>query len=560
MARYERWSVLDSGSYGTVYRAWDSKLERYVAVKQLHLHLAHRAEFVERFQREVRTLSQLNHDNIVKVHDIEDLPGPDGGRPVPSIVMEYVEGRTLAQIIKQRPSDDRIDHKPLRFSVPLVQELLDALHAAHRLDPPIIHRDVKPGNLMIASNRLKVLDFGIARAATDRSASGLGAPAYQAPEQVRGGYLSPATDMYAVGGVLYELLTGRLAFDAMKGWGHEPPAPSEIHSAFEPFDEVIRRAMAPEPADRYQGAEQMSAGLDAAARSFRRSVAQQAAAKEQVAPVEVPTPSKPSSSKASIGWKERLVGALVILVLAGALAVTGEDSGPPTRLWLRNTAERVNMWANDESMPAPYGVSQRSWRVARDLEATMEWSVDPDAPKPRSLYSEEWLPEPTVRVIRSADVLSVKVPLVWFDETIKAMDGDTIPCEAASDSDSRLPPGVYLVFAGSGEERQSLNSARGSIFGRWAETGTVGRGGTSYYRAQCGEGRWPETELSSRGSRLDPDRRADFTIPPTRDGTRSLEGVVLVTAKGRLILVPFEQAWQVESDCARGSACLGKRE
>ena len=562
MARYERWSVLDSGSYGTVYRVWDSKLERYVAVKQLHLHLAHRAEFVERFQREVRTLSQLNHDNIVKVHDIEDLPGPDGGRPVPSIVMEYVEGRTLAQILKQRPSDDRIDHKPLRFSVPLVQELLDALHAAHRLDPPIIHRDVKPGNLMIASNRLKVLDFGIARAATDRSASGLGAPAYQAPEQVRGGYLSPATDMYAVGGVLYELLTGRLAFDAMKGWGHEPPAPSEIHSAFEPFDEVIRRAMAPEPADRYQGAEQMSARLDAAARSFRRSVAQQAAAKEQVAPVEVPTPSKPSTSKASIGWKEMLVGALVILVLAGALAVTGEDSGPPTRLWLRNTAERVNMWANDESMPAPDGVSQRAWREARDLKDRVDHA--PKAPTPKVTYSTAWLGAPTVKVIKGADKITVDLQRIRFDEPLPSFEGDSIPCDLVSESPTDLKsprPGIYLVFQGSGQERERLTAARGrSETEAWADPSETGRKGVSYYGSGCAFGRWRTVELSAAGTASDLRSAPDFIIPATRSGSRDLYGVVVVTKDLRQILVPFEQAWQVESDCARGSACLGKRE
>lgn len=557
--RYEQWSVLASGSYGTVYRAWDSRLERYVAIKQLHAHLALQEAFVERFQCEVRTLGRLNHDNIVRVHDIEDLVGPDGGRALPSIVMEHVDGPTLAQVLERRPADDRIDRKPLRFSVPIVQELLDALHAAHRLDPPIIHRDIKPGNLMIASDRLKVLDFGIARAATDRSASGLGAPAYQAPEQVRGGHLSPATDMYAVGGVLYELLTGRLAFDAMRGWGHEPPAPSEVHHRFEPFDEVIRRAMAPEPADRYQGAEQMSAGLDAAARSFRRAVAQQSAAKEQVAPVEVPTTTKASSSKASISRKEVLIGALVILVLMGALAVTGEESGPPTRLWLRNTADRIQMASAGESMAAPYGVSQRAWRVARDLGSTTEWSVDSDAPQPRSIYSQEWLPEPAVRSIESADVLTVKVPLIWFDEATKSMRGDTVPCDTDSRATKTMAPGVYLVFAGSAAEREAVNTTNERSLGRWVDSGTTGRNGTSYYLAQCSRGGWPTTELNSLGSRFDSGRKARFVIPPTREGTRALEGLVLVTAKRRLILVPFEQAWQVESDCDRGSACIRRR-
>lgn len=553
MARYERWSILDSGSYGTVYRAWDSRVERYVAIKQLHRHLALEADFVDRFEREVRTLGRLNHDTIVRVHDIEDLVGPDGGRGLPSIVMEYIDGPTLAQVLARRPDDDRIDRKPLRFSVPIVQELLDALHAAHRLDPPIIHRDIKPGNLMIGPNGLTVLDFGIARAATDRSASGLGAPAYQAPEQVRGGHLSPATDLYAVGGVLYELLTGQLAFDAMTGWGHEPPAPSDVHHRFEPFDDVVRRAMAADPADRYQGAEEMSAGLDEAARAFRRAAAQQPAATEQVPPVEVP--QKSSSFDAS-GRRFTVIGILTILVMLCVALVSSEETGPSTRLWLQNTGDRIMLSMNDESMPAPLDTDERAWRTARDLGSTVKAAAD--VPSPDVTYSTRWLEAPTLKAGEQGDRVTVDLRSIKFDGTIEAFEGDSIPCEASSPAEPTSPsPGIYLVFQGSGQERGHLGLSRGGVEGeRWADPDSKGRSGTSYYGSACGSGHWRTVQLSSTGTTSDLAATPDFVIPTTRSGSRDLYGVVVVTKKLRQIIVPFRKIWRIDSFCSDAAACV----
>ncbi len=207
--RYELHDKLGSGGMSNVYRATDRILERTVAVKVLAEHLSDDDRFVARFRREALAVAKLIHPNIVQVYDT----GVDSGRHF--IVMECVEGRSGAQILK---AEGVLDPET---TIEIGVQACAGLEYAHRHG--IIHRDVKPGNLMItgspdgADMTCKLTDFGIARAAEQtritQVGSVVGTAAYLAPEQVRGEEATPATDVYALGVVLYQFLTGRLPYE-----------------------------------------------------------------------------------------------------------------------------------------------------------------------------------------------------------------------------------------------------------------------------------------------------------------------------------------------------------
>ncbi|HWT89773.1 MAG TPA: protein kinase, partial [Solirubrobacterales bacterium] len=208
--RYETGEKLGSGGMSNVYKATDRILERTVAVKILAEHLHDDERFVERFKREALAVARLIHPNIVQVYDT----GVDEGRHY--IVMEYVEGRSGAQILqRQGPVDPEV-------AAEIGIQACAGLDYAHRRG--IIHRDVKPGNLMIVGGPIgggemivKLTDFGIARAIEQtritQVGSVVGTAAYLSPEQVRGEEATPATDVYALGVVLYQFLTGRLPYE-----------------------------------------------------------------------------------------------------------------------------------------------------------------------------------------------------------------------------------------------------------------------------------------------------------------------------------------------------------
>lgn len=208
--RYELHDKLGSGGMSNVYRATDRILERTVAVKVLAEHLSDDDRFVARFRREALAVAKLIHPNIVQVYDT----GVDSGRHF--IVMECVEGRSGAQMLK---SDGVLDPET---TIEIGVQACAGLEYAHRHG--IIHRDVKPGNLMVTGGEItggdmtcKLTDFGIARAAEQtritQVGSVVGTAAYLAPEQVRGEEATPATDVYALGVVLYQFLTGRLPYE-----------------------------------------------------------------------------------------------------------------------------------------------------------------------------------------------------------------------------------------------------------------------------------------------------------------------------------------------------------
>ncbi|MDQ4041055.1 MAG: protein kinase, partial [Actinomycetota bacterium] len=201
--RYRLDAKVGAGGMSTVYRAFDMTLERPVAIKLLHREIASDSDQIERFRREARAVAQLSHPHIVTVIDA----GEDDGRPY--IVFEYVEGRTLKQAIKEA------GRLPVSEAVAYAVEIARALGCAH--DNNIVHRDVKPQNVLVdVEGRAKVTDFGIARSLDEEglTADGrvLGTTDYVSPEQALGHPVTPQSDLYSLGIVLYEMLTGEVPF------------------------------------------------------------------------------------------------------------------------------------------------------------------------------------------------------------------------------------------------------------------------------------------------------------------------------------------------------------
>ena len=264
--RYETSEKLGSGGMSNVYKATDRILERTVAVKILAEHLSDDERFVARFKREALAVAKLIHPNIVQVYDT----GVDEGRHY--IVMEYVEGRSGAQILqRQGPVEPEI-------AAEIGIQACAGLDYAHRRG--IIHRDVKPGNLMIVGGPVgggemivKLTDFGIARAIEQtritQVGSVVGTAAYLSPEQVRGEEATPATDVYALGVVLYQFLTARLPYEgsslaelAVRQQNEKPLPPSTYNSEVpETLGAAVLRALEGDPSRRYASAEELAQGL-----------------------------------------------------------------------------------------------------------------------------------------------------------------------------------------------------------------------------------------------------------------------------------------------------------
>ena len=268
--RYELDGVVGRGGMAEVYRARDIRLDRIVAIKTLRTDLARDQIFQARFRREAQSAASLNHPSIVAVYDTgEDMTA---GVPVPYIVMEYVDGRTVRDLLQE-------GHRLLpERSLEIIDGVLRALDYSHQAG--IVHRDIKPGNVMVTRNGdIKVMDFGIARAMSDaqatmtQTAQVIGTAQYLSPEQARGERVDSRSDLYSTGCLLYELLTGRPPFTgdspvaiAYQHVRENPVPPSRVDPDVPPWaDGIVLKAMAKAPADRYQTAADMRADLQRAA-------------------------------------------------------------------------------------------------------------------------------------------------------------------------------------------------------------------------------------------------------------------------------------------------------
>ena len=272
-ARYELGELIGYGGMAEVHRGHDVRLGREVAVKVLRSDLARDPAFQNRFRREAQAAAGLNHPSIVAVYDTGEDGDPSGldDTPSPYIVMEYVEGRTLREVLK---SEGQL---PARRAMEITAEVCNALDFSHRSG--IVHRDVKPGNVMITSSgAVKVMDFGIARALADNAATVtatsavIGTAQYLSPEQARGESVDARSDVYSTGCLLYELLTGHPPFTgdspvavAYQHVRENPRIPSSENPAVpKALDSIVMKALAKNPLNRYQTAGDMRADLQRA--------------------------------------------------------------------------------------------------------------------------------------------------------------------------------------------------------------------------------------------------------------------------------------------------------
>ncbi|GAA1909520.1 Stk1 family PASTA domain-containing Ser/Thr kinase [Streptomyces sodiiphilus] len=266
--RYQLRELLGTGGMASVHLAYDTVLDRQVAVKTMHGDLGREESFRERFKREAQSVAKLTHTNIVSVFDTgEDVID---GAPVPYIVMEYVDGRPLRGVLDEDIA--RHGAMPADKALKITQDVLAALDISHEMG--LVHRDIKPGNVMITRRGVvKVMDFGIARAmqsgvtAMTQTGMVVGTPQYLSPEQALGRGVDARSDLYSVGIMLFELLTGRLPFDADSplaiAYAHvqeEPPAPSSINAAVPAaVDALVARMLRKNPNERFPDAESLRA-------------------------------------------------------------------------------------------------------------------------------------------------------------------------------------------------------------------------------------------------------------------------------------------------------------
>lgn len=349
--RYRLERRLGVGGMATVQLAFDTRLERLVAVKLLAEHLAEDSAFVARFRREALSAAKLVHPNIVQVFDF----GTDNGSGRQFIVMEFVDGNSCAEILR--------DRGPLapRDAVEILTQACRGLHYAHRNG--VIHRDVKPGNLMVNTEGVvKLADFGIAKAAEQsditKVGSVLGTAAYLSPEQARGEPAGPASDLYALGVVSYQLMAGRLPYEAasltdlarLQEAGAPPRLDHDVRDVPPALAAAVARALARDPGQRYEDAAEMEDALhdglagiggtssdldsthmlppseDSTRMLDRTQAAPPTGTRRRLQPIDEPARPRPAQRRAPAGPPPRKQGSgagkwlalvLVILLLAG---------------------------------------------------------------------------------------------------------------------------------------------------------------------------------------------------------------------------------------------------
>lgn len=359
--RYEIHDLIGVGGMAYVYRAYDRVEDRWVAIKILKEEFSNNSEFLRRFRNESRAIAMLSHPNTVKVYDVSF------GDQIQYIVMEYIDGITLKQYIEQEGA--------IRWNeaVHFTAQILAALEHAH--SKGIIHRDIKPQNIMLLQNgTIKVADFGIARflqsETTTMTDKAIGSVHYIAPEQARGDYITDKADIYSVGVMLYEMLTGKLPFEAdnavsvaLMQLQAKPVMPRELNPAIpRGLEQITMRAMEKNPIDRFQSAGEMLDDLEAFRRNpnmvFRYDLQTGAAPYDSSARLDAYDNSRFTPSyEDNYEYEEELVrsrrsakGAMVVKGILAAVIIVGVIFGG---FYLMNNWETLLAGEVDEQVEMP---------------------------------------------------------------------------------------------------------------------------------------------------------------------------------------------------------------
>ncbi len=477
--RYQVEARIGAGGMAEVFRGFDQVLNRTVAIKVLLPQMARDTSFVQRFRREAQAAARLNQPNIVGVYDT----GADDGTQY--IVMEFIEGRTLAEFMAtgRRPT-------PVQ-AAEIAQKICAAIAAAHAQG--VIHRDIKPGNVMITREGvIKVMDFGIARVlgpeTAPQTSAVLGTASYLSPEQAQGGPVDARTDIYSLGAVLYELLTGRPPFTgdtpvavAYKQVNETPAVPSSLNPDVPVrLDAVVMKALSKNPSNRYQSATEFSADL-------ARVIAGQEVEATPLMPAgggdATQVISRPSSQTAVLPpaeepkgsgrkvWLGILIGLLLFALLAGGGyllvdSLTGGGEGTvtvvvPDVVGKTQTAAEAELEElgfdvgvrrrevdPDETEPGTVVAQDpsRDEEVARGSTVTITVAVEPDTvlvPNVSGMTVSE-----AQAAFRDADLeLGSRIP-----EASSDFDVDTV-IRSEPAADEEIPPGTVVdIYVSSGPE------------------------------------------------------------------------------------------------------------
>jgi serine/threonine-protein kinase len=358
LGKYELHTLIGEGAMGIVWKAYDTVLRRYVALKLLSAHFRKTKEMQDRFLREARAAGAIQHPNIVTVYDLGEADGQL------FIAMEFVEGRDLSDVIALR------DPLALERKLDIVIEMLEGLHYAHQRG--VIHRDVKPSNVRVMPDgRVKIMDFGIARfqsADVSGGAAIVGTPTYMAPEQITNGAITAATDVFAVGCLLYELLSFQKPFQGESVHGvlyqvlttDAKPLRTLAPSIPAALERVVAKAMNKAPEDRYETAGQMQStllGIRAALSGATDSTTQRLGIRW----TPLPAPILKLVTHAPLKWRMAVLIALAVVV---TLLVLSPSEPPPEEARVRPDAGPVAVEIPEVS--AALGARRDSALAARD--------------------------------------------------------------------------------------------------------------------------------------------------------------------------------------------------
>jgi hypothetical protein len=482
--RYELGPVLGQGGMARVHKAVDRQLGRPVAVKVLAPPFDRDRAFVERFRREARAAAGLSHPNIVAVFD----SGSDDGTHY--IVTELAQGETLAERLRRDGS------MPPQQVVDVAVDVCRALTAAH--ERGLIHRDVKPGNVMLLEDgRVKVVDFGIARAAGSDTLTGtgvvMGSTAYLSPEQASGGPVDERSDLYSLGCVLFEMLTGQVPFRAdtpvatmYRHVNEEPPRPSSIAPVPAGLEDVVMRCLEKDPKRRFGSAAELERALLAvplATDGDTQPLAAVGAAADETRPIQVATrPSRPRRRVPR--WMFAVAGVVLLVgLVAFAIAATSHSLRPraEARAAARDAAENALPPETPPSFATAWSHLLQTIASAQATGGIDDGTADELARRAQELldaYRDED-PEALANALSDLDEELAKA----IDEgrvsptAADAIDAAILDVALALDSEGALTPGTSEAPTGpTGEEVKGPGKGHGPGDGPGKGHGDKGHG------------------------------------------------------------------------------------
>ena len=482
LGKYRVIEQIGRGGMAEVYKAYHASLDRYVAIKLMHSFLASEEGFLERFQREARSVARLRHPNIVQMHDF------DAEENVYYMVMEYLGGPSLKNHLSELEAEGK--WLPLSEAIHIIRDVGEALDYAHRRD--MFHRDVKPANIMLTEDGGAILtDFGIVKMlggdATQLTATGamVGTPAYMAPEQSMGGDDDARADVYSLGIVLYQLVTGRLPYEAdtpmavvLKHISAPLPMPTTLSPDLPVgIERVILKALAKDPNDRYQSMREMLAHLDRAMRGLDIpevdpviTAVSQYPGVPTLVETDRPTPTSagltevaapPTRPRRPAWWVFGLIGlAAVALIVVIGMALGGkkDDKATPTQTV-------VVLVTPDTATPRPTDTPTATATSTPDQTATsraaaldaLVLTASAPPPTPTSTPTPTDTPTPT----STPDATAIALAACTFDATLVEQDlsipyvapGTTFQktWQIVNSGDCDWLPGTVLAFI-SGEQ------------------------------------------------------------------------------------------------------------